>query len=39
MRVARTEEGTGDKVGAEVTDRVILSVDSWKPRFTRVVIG
>jgi hypothetical protein len=31
-------EGTGDKADAEVADRVSLSVGSWKPRFTHVVI-
>jgi hypothetical protein len=34
----QTEEGTGDKVGAEVANRVSLSAGSWKPRFTCVVI-
>jgi hypothetical protein len=38
-RAARTEEGTGDKVDAEVTDRVSLSAGSRKPRFARVVNG
>jgi hypothetical protein len=38
-RAVWTEEGTGDKVDAKVADRVSLSVDSWKPRFSRVVIG
>jgi hypothetical protein len=37
--VARTEDGTGDKVGAEVADTVSLSVGSQKPRFARMVIG
>jgi hypothetical protein len=38
-RVAWTEEGTDDKVDAEVADRVSLSARSQKPRFPRVVIG
>jgi hypothetical protein len=38
-RAARTEEGTGDKVDTEVVDRVSLSAESQKTRFTRVVIG
>jgi hypothetical protein len=38
-RAARTEEGTSDKVDAEVTDKVSLSVGSRKPYFARVVIG
>jgi hypothetical protein len=33
------EEGTNDKVDAEVADRVSLSIESQKPRFTRMVIG
>jgi hypothetical protein len=33
------KEGTGDKVDAEVADRVSLSTGSRKPRFARVVIG
>jgi hypothetical protein len=32
------EEGTGDKVDAEVADRVSLLVGSQKPCFTCVVI-
>jgi hypothetical protein len=32
-------EGTGDKVNAEVADRVSLSAGSQKPRFAHVVIG
>jgi hypothetical protein len=39
MRATRTEEDTGDKVDAEVADRVSLSVGSQKPLFARVVIG
>jgi hypothetical protein len=39
MRAARKEEGTDDKVDAEVADRVSLSAGSRKPRFARVVIG
>jgi hypothetical protein len=39
MRVALTEEGTSEKVDAEVADRVSLSVRSWKPHFPRMVIG
>jgi hypothetical protein len=35
---AWTKEGTGDKVGAEVVDRVSLLARSQKPCFTRVVI-
>jgi hypothetical protein len=38
-RVARTEEGIGDKVDVEVAERVSLSVGSRKPHFARVVIG
>jgi hypothetical protein len=38
-RAVQTEEGTGDKFDAEVTDRVTLSTGSQKPRFTHVVIG
>jgi hypothetical protein len=33
------EEGTGDKVDAEVADRVSISAESRKPRFPHVVIG
>jgi hypothetical protein len=33
------KEGTGDKVDAEVADRVSLSTGSRRPRFARVVIG
>jgi hypothetical protein len=32
------EEGSGDKVGTEVPNRVSLSVERWKPRFARVVV-
>jgi hypothetical protein len=32
------EEGTGDKVDAEVADRMSLSAESRKFRFARVVI-
>jgi hypothetical protein len=32
------EEGISDKVGAEVADRVSLSVRSQKPRFYHVVM-
>jgi hypothetical protein len=32
------EEGTGDKVDAEVANRVSLSVGSRKPRFACMVI-
>jgi hypothetical protein len=39
MRAVWTEEGTGDKVDAEVADKVSLSVGSQKPHFAHVVIG
>jgi hypothetical protein len=37
-RATQAEEGIGDKVDAEVTDRVSLSAGSWKPRFPHMVI-
>jgi hypothetical protein len=37
-RVVLTEEGSDDKVDAEVVDRVSLSTGSRKPLFARVVI-
>jgi hypothetical protein len=39
MRATWTEEGTGDKVNAEVADRVSLLAESQKPYFALVVIG
>jgi hypothetical protein len=33
------EEGTNDKVDAEVADKVSLSIESQKPCFARMVIG
>jgi hypothetical protein len=38
-KATRMEDGTGDKVDAEVADRVSLSPGSRKPRFAWVVIG
>jgi hypothetical protein len=38
-RVAWTKEGTVDNVGAEVANRVSMSIGSRKPRFAHVVIG
>jgi hypothetical protein len=37
-RAAQTEEGTDDKVGSEVANRVSLSAGSRKPHFAHVLI-
>jgi hypothetical protein len=39
VRAAQMEVGTGESSDEEVADSVSMSIGSWKPRFTHVVIG